>query len=95
MDILVVRLKAIEYKEDSFCYLFFYPPDLNILTVCFLTLTFRPYAFRIFVSLAERICLPKPFQILDTFYNLNHHLLSSLLTPKKPTFLVVSGLTKH
>ena len=25
MNRLVVRLKAIKYKEDFFCYLFFYP----------------------------------------------------------------------
>ena len=26
---IVVRLKAIEYKENFFCYLLFYAPDLS------------------------------------------------------------------
>ena len=27
---IVVKLKAIEYKEDFFCYLFIYPLDLGL-----------------------------------------------------------------
>ena len=46
MGRLVVRLKAIEYKEDFFCYLSSYLPDLGLQATCLLTLFFRPYAFR-------------------------------------------------
>ena len=86
MGILIVRLKVIEYKEDSFCYLSSYSPDLGLQAACLLTLSFRPYAFKTFVSSAKRICSPKPFRILYLFYNLNPHLLSSSLTPKKTNF---------
>ena len=95
MGILVVRLKAIKYKEDFFCYSSSYPPDLGLLAACLLTLSFRPYAFRTFVSSAERICSPKPSRILDPFYNLNPHSLSLSLTAKRPTSFVASGLTKY
>ena len=95
MGILIVKLKAIDYKENSFCYLSSYLPDLSFQVACLLTLLFRPYAFRTFVSLAKRICSPKLFRILDLFYNLNPYLLSFLLTPKRPTSLTASGLTKH
>ena len=81
MDKLVIRLKAIEYKEDSFYYLFSYPPDLGFQVACLLTLFFWPYTFKTFVSLAECICLFKP-RILDLSYNLNPHLLGILLTLK-------------
>ena len=53
---IIVRLKAIEYKENFFCYLSSYPPDLGFQAACLLTLFFWPYAFKTFVSLAERIC---------------------------------------
>ena len=86
MGIMVVRLKAIEYKENFFCYLSSYPSDLGFLAACLLTLSFWPYAFKTFISLAERICSPKPSRILDPFYNLNPYLLSSLLTSKKANF---------
>ena len=82
---IVVRLKAIKYKEDSFCYFCSYLPVLGLQAAYLLTLFFRPYAFRTFVSSAERICSPKP-QIPDLFYNLNLHLLSFLLTPKASFF---------
>ena len=95
MGILVVRLKAIKYKKDSFCYLSSYPLDLGLQAACLLTLSFQPYAFRTFVFLAERICSSKPFRILDPFYNLNSYLLNSLLTLKMSTFLAASRLTKH
>ena len=42
MGILVIKLKAIEYKEDSFYYLSSYPPDFNSQAAClqtFLSLT--------------------------------------------------------
>ena len=78
---IVVKLKAIEYKKKSFCYLSSYSPDLSFQVTYLLALFFRPYAFRTFVSLAERICLPKSW-IPDPFYNLNPHLLSFLLSPK-------------
>ena len=71
MGILIVKLKAIKYKKDSFCYLSSYSLDLGLLAVCLLTLSFRPYAFKTFVSSAEHICSPKPSRILDPFYNLN------------------------
>ena len=95
MGILVVRLKVIKYKENSFCYLSFYPSDLGLLAACLLTLSFRLYAFKTFVSSAERICSPKPSRILDLFYNLNSYLLIFSLTPKRPTSLAASGLIKH
>ena len=57
------------------------------------TLTFKLHAFwpypsghMPFVSSAERIRLPKPSRILNPFYNLNLHSLSSTLTPKKANF---------
>ena len=93
MGRLVIILKAIKYKKDSFCFLSFYPPDLDFQAACLLTLFFRLYVFRIFVSLVKRICLSKP-RILDPFYNLNPHLLSSLLTPRSASFTAI-GLTKH
>ena len=38
-DRIIVKLKAIKYKKDFFCYLSFY--------LILQTLTFRPYAFRL------------------------------------------------
>ena len=82
MGILVIKLKAIKYKENSFCYLSSYSPNFGLQAVCFLTLSFRPYAFKTFICLAECICLPKPSRILNSFYNLNPDLLNFSLTPK-------------
>ena len=72
---LIVRLKAIEYKEDFFCYLFSYP-DLGLQATCFQILSFRPYAFRFFLLgympsrfLTKYIYLSIGFQIC--FNNLN------------------------
>ena len=45
----VVRLKAIEYKEDCFCYLSSYS-DLGLQAACLQILSFRPHAFRSFSS---------------------------------------------
>ena len=95
MGILIVKLKTIKYKEDSFYHLSFYPPDLGLQAACFLTLSFRSYAFRTFVSSAECIHSSKSSRILDPFYNLNPHLLSSSLIPKRSTSLAASGLTEH
>ena len=95
MSILIIRLKAIKYKENSFCYLSSYPPDFSLQAACLLILFFRLYAFKTFISSAERIYSPKPSRILDLFYNLNFHLLDSSLTPKKPTSFVASALTKY
>ena len=47
MGELIVRLKAIKYKEDFFCYLFSYL-DLGLQAICFQILSFRPHAFRFF-----------------------------------------------
>ena len=95
MGILIVRLKAIEYKEDSFCYLSSYSLDFGLQAAYLLILSLWPYAFRTFVSLAERICSSKSFRILDSFYNLNPHLLSSSLTSKRSSSFTANGLTKH
>ena len=47
---IVVRLKTIKYKEDSFCYLSFYPSDLGFQALCLLILFFQLYAFKILYS---------------------------------------------
>ena len=47
MDKLIVRLKAIKYKEDFFCYLSSYL-DLDLQAACLSILFFRPHAFRSF-----------------------------------------------
>ena len=44
---LVVKLKAIKYKKDFFCYLSFYS-DLDLQVTCFWILFFRPHIFRFF-----------------------------------------------
>ena len=40
MDRFLIRLKAIEYNEDFFCYLSSYTPDLGFQALYFLTLFF-------------------------------------------------------
>ena len=62
---IVIRLKAIKYKEDSFCYLFSYHLDFGLQAAYFLTLFFWLNVFKTFVSLAERIYLLKLSQISD------------------------------
>ena len=47
IDRLIVRLKAIEYKENFFCDLSFYP-DLGLQATYFQILSFRPHAFNPF-----------------------------------------------
>ena len=47
MGRLIVRLKAIKYKEDFFCYLSSYP-DLGPQVAYIQILSFRPHAFRPF-----------------------------------------------
>ena len=47
MDKLIVRLKAIKYKEDFFCYLSFYL-DLSLQATYFQILFSRLYTFRSF-----------------------------------------------
>ena len=83
MGITVIRLKAIKYKENSFCYIFSYFSDLSLQVACLLTLFFRLYALRTFVSLEKRICLPKSSQISD----LNKHFELSIT-------VTAIGLTK-
>ena len=83
---IVVRLKAIKYKENFSYYLSSYPLDLSLQAASFLTLFFQSYAFRTFVSSMERICLLKLFRIPDPFYNLNPYLLGSLRTSKGQLF---------
>ena len=63
MGRLIVKLKAIKYKEDFFCYLSFYP-DLSLQAACFQILFFRLHAFRSFFLgrmpsglLTKHICL--------------------------------------
>ena len=72
---IIIRLKAIEYKEDSSYYLSFYSPDLGLEATYFLTLLFRPYTFKTFVSSAKHICSPKSFRIPDLFNNMKPQLL--------------------
>ena len=72
---LIVRLKAIKYKEDFFCYLSSYP-DLGLQAACLQILSFRPHAFRSFSLgrmpsgfLTKHICPSLGSQIC--FNNLN------------------------
>ena len=46
MNRLIVKLKAIKYNENSFCYLSSYILDLSLQALCFLILFFQPYAFK-------------------------------------------------
>ena len=72
---LIVKLKAIKYKQDFFCYLSFYP-NLGLQAACLQILFFRPHTFRSFPSdriflrfLTKHICPSLGSQIY--FNNLN------------------------
>ena len=45
---IIVRLKAIKYKKNSFYYLFFYLTNLNLQAIYFLILFFKSYTFKTF-----------------------------------------------
>ena len=49
MDRLIIKLKAIKYKENFFSYLSSYS-NLGLQTACFQILSFRPHAFKSFFS---------------------------------------------
>ena len=94
MSIFVIRLKAIKYKENSFCYLSSYPPDLGFETVCLLTLFFRLYAFRTFLFLMECIHLSKSSWISNLFYHLNPICWVNCWS-QRLIFFAMIGLTKY
>ena len=75
----IVRLKAIEYKEDFFCYLSSYLPDLGLQAACLLTLFFRPHAFRTSYPWRNAFVYPS-FGSQIRSNNLNPHSLSPSLT---------------
>ena len=75
MGRLIVKLKAIKYKKDFFCYLSSYP-DLGLQAACFSILSFRLHIFQSFPLgrmpsrfLTKHICLSLGYQI--RFNNLN------------------------
>ena len=77
MDRLVVKLKAIKYKIDIFCYLSFYLPDFGFQAAYLLTLFFWLYAFKTFY-LWRNVFIYRNFKSQIRFNNLNLHLLSPL-----------------
>ena len=79
MGRLIIRLKAIKYNKDFFCYLSSYTPDLGLQAPCFLTLFFWPYTFKTLYSRRNASIHPS-FGSQIYFNNLNSHLLSPLLT---------------
>ena len=79
MSRFVIRLKAIEYNENFFYYLFSYFSDLDLQLSCLLTLFFQLYIFKI-LYLWQNTFVYSSFRSQIHFNNLNLYLLSLLLT---------------
>ena len=83
---IVVRLKAIEYKEDSFCYLSSYPPDLGLQAACLQTLFFRPLAFRTSYPRRNTFAQASDPRSVPTIWTLSRSLSPSLTRCQRPAW---------